>query len=104
MPAQGLYLPTTLPQPKLLRRLLEDERRECRRRVLAGEAAEEWWTPDAFNRESRWATAQAIQVCRVCPIQADCLEAAVVNRLAGVCGGTKDRQRHLIRMRRQQNA
>lgn len=55
--------------------------------------------PDLFfpARHETGALAEALAVCRTCPVRVECLEYAVANRDAGVWGGTTDRQRRKIR-------
>lgn len=44
-------------------------------------------------------TQAAKRVCRRCPVQTDCLSFALTHNLAGVWGGTSDRERADLRRR-----
>lgn len=56
----------------------------CAAMCRAGEAETEWWHPPRGGK-----SAQAIAICKRCPVKDDCLEHAVVNgERDGVWGGT----------------
>lgn len=67
------------------------------------------WTADAacrdadtdlFFDERSIQRHQALALCNVCPVRADCLDYAVDTHQDGIWGGTTERQRRAIRRER----
>lgn len=57
------------------------------------------WHPDGTDNQR--AAAQAIAICKRCPVRIDCLEHALANdEWLGVWGGTQPSERHRIAARR----
>lgn len=56
--------------------------------------------PEIFYPEKGGSTAGAKQVCRACPVKAECLEMALVNNERyGIWGGVAERERRKLRHR-----
>lgn len=56
--------------------------------------------PEVFFPEDGWGVEVAQRICNTCPVQAECLEYALENRIMeGVWGGASQRQR--LRLRRE---
>jgi WhiB family redox-sensing transcriptional regulator len=57
------------------------------------------WHPDGLRNQT--AAAQAVAICRTCPVRTDCLEHALEHdEWLGVWGGTQPAERHRIAARR----
>jgi WhiB family redox-sensing transcriptional regulator len=49
------------------------------------------------DKDQRQRRAAAYAICKVCPVQRECLEYAIVNNEVGIWGGTSERDRRLMR-------
>jgi WhiB family redox-sensing transcriptional regulator len=49
------------------------------------------------DKDQRQRREHAYEICRWCPVKADCLEYAIVNNEIGIWGGTTDQERRRMR-------
>lgn len=49
------------------------------------------------DKDQRQRREDAYSICRSCPVQAKCLDYAIVNNEVGIWGGTTDQERRLLR-------
>ena len=61
----------------------------------------EWWFPDhPITKQSYRTMHQAIDICRACPVNAECLEHALHWENFGIWGGLTERRRGAMRRAR----
>jgi hypothetical protein len=55
-----------------------------------------------FFNETEWKfwypSAEALALCRACPVRVTCLDFALRNRMVGTWGGTSDYQRRMLKL------
>jgi WhiB family transcriptional regulator, redox-sensing transcriptional regulator len=64
--------------------------------LCTGHPERDWWFPEDPNDDA----AQAVAVCRACPVHAECLNFAITTgQSEGVWGGTTPSERRRLRQR-----